>query len=182
MNKNQRVFIIMSVLFFSVTTAQGAENAEEDLANIYGGDTLTSIATGTQKPLHLAPAVASVITAEDIKNMGATTLDEALAMVPGVHVSVSPLKDLNSSYSIRGIGSGFDPQVLVTINGIPVRDPYTGGRINTYRLPVANISRIEVIRGPGSAMFGSDAFAGVINVITKSADEIDGLRAGARAG
>ncbi len=182
MDRNQRALIIMSGLLFSVTTAWGAENSEEDLAKIYDSDTLTSIATGTQKPLHLAPAVASVITAKDIQAMGATTLDEALAMVPGVHVSVSPAKDLNSSYSIRGIGSGFDPQVLVTINGIPVRDPYSGGRINTYRLPVANISRIEVMRGPGSALYGSDAFAGVINVVTKSADEINGLRAGARAG
>ncbi len=182
MNSNKLIMIIMTGMLFSVSTAHGSVSEEEDLANIYGGEALTSIATGTQKPLHLAPAVANVITADDIKNMGATTLDEALAMVPGVHVSVSPMKDLNSFYSIRGIGTGFDPQVLVTINGIPVRDPYTGARLNTYRLPVANISRIEVIRGPGSAMYGSDAFAGVINVVTKSADEIDGLRAGARAG
>jgi outer membrane receptor for ferrienterochelin and colicins len=176
MDKNQRVLTGMSVLLFSIAAAQGVENTEEDFANIYGGEALTSIATGTQKPLHLAPAVASVITSDDIQKMGATTLDEALAMVPGVHVSASPLKDLNSLYSIRGLGAGTNSQVLVTINGIPVRDPYTGGRINTYRLPVANISRIEVIRGPGSAMFGSDAFAGVINVVTKSADEIDARR------
>lgn len=182
MDRNQRVLLILSGLFFSVATAQGAENAEEDMAKMYDSDALISIATGTQKPIHLAPAVASVITARDIQNMGATTLDEALAMIPGMHVSVSPLKDLNSLYSIRGIGSGFNPQVLLTINGIPVRDVYSGARLNTFRLPVANISRIEVIRGPGSAVHGADAFSGVINVITKSADEINGLQAGARAG
>jgi iron complex outermembrane receptor protein len=182
MDRNQRVLIILSGLLFSVATARGAENTEEDLSKIYDSDALTSIATGTQKPIHLAPAVASVITAQDIQNMGATSLDEALEMVPGMHVSVSPLKDLNSLYSIRGIGSGFDPQVLVTINGIPVRESYSGARLDTFRLPVANISRIEVIRGPGSAVHGSDAFAGVINVITKSAEEIGGPRVGVRTG
>jgi len=182
MYRNQSLSIIISALLFSVTTAQGAENAEEDLAKMYYSDALISIATGTQKPIHLAPAVASVITAKDIQNMGATTLDEALEMVPGMHVSVSPLKNLNPIYSIRGIGSGFNPQVLLTINGIPVHDNYSGARLNTFRLPVANISRIEVIRGPGSAVHGADAFSGVINVITKSADEINGPRVGARAG
>lgn len=172
----------MSGLFFSVATVHGAENTDEDLSKIYDSDALTSIATGTQKPIHLAPAVASVITAQDIQNMGATTLDEALEMVPGVHVSVSPLKSLNSLYSIRGIGSGQNPQVLLMIDGIPVRDSYSGARPNTFRLPVANISRIEVIRGPSSAVHGADAFAGVINVITKSADEINGPRVGMRAG
>ena len=182
MPASRQQILCIFLVFTCIGTAVAQTNEEEDLAKMYGNEALTSIATGTQKPLHLAPAVASVITAEDIKSMGATTLDEALALVPGVHVSVSPLKDLNSSYSIRGIGSGFDPQVLVTINGIPLREPYSGARLDTFRLPVANISRIEVIRGPGSAMYGSDAFAGVINVVTKSADEINGLQAGARAG
>lgn len=182
MDRKQRILIIISGLLFSATTALGAETTEEDFAKMYDSDALTSIATGTQKPIHLTPAVASVITARDIQNMGATTLDEALGMVPGVHVSVSPLKDLNSIYSIRGIGSGFNPQVLLTINGIPLRDTYSGARLSTFRLPVANISRIEVIRGPGSAVHGADAFSGVVNVITKNADEINGLQAGARAG
>ena len=184
MDRNQRILTVLAGLLFSATTAQGAGNTEveEELAQIYDNDALTSIATGTQKPIHLAPAVASVITARDIQNMGATTLDEALEMIPGVHVSPSPIKNLSPNYSIRGIGSGLDPQVLVTINGIPVRDSYTGARYTDYRLPVANISRIEVIRGPGSAVHGADAFAGVINVVTKSADEINGLQAGARAG
>jgi iron complex outermembrane receptor protein len=177
--------LIALLIFFWIGTAAAQpseESVEEDFTKMYDSDALISIATGTQKPIHLAPAVASVITAKDIQNMGATTLDEALERIPGVHVSVSPLKDLNSLYSIRGLGSGFNTQVLLTINGIPVRDNYSGSRLNTFRLPVANISRIEVIRGPGSAVHGADAFAGVINVITRSADEINGLRVGARAG
>ena len=182
MNNNQRILIMVSGLLFAISTVQGAENTDEDFSKIYDSDALTSIATGTQKPIHLAPAVANVITAQDIQNMGATTLDEALEMVPGLHVSVSPLKTLNSLYSIRGIHSGLNPQVLLTIDGVPVRDTYTGARFGTFRLPVANISRVEVIRGPGSAVHGADAFAGVINVITKSADEINGPRVGVRAG
>lgn len=99
-----------------------------------------------------------------------------------MHVSISNINRLNPVYSIRGIHTGNNAQVLLTINGIPLKDAYSGSRLSTFRLPVANISRIEVIRGPGSAVHGADAFAGVINVITKDADEINGVVAGARAG
>ncbi len=159
-----------------------AESSGEDaLMLLYEDEEIISIATGTRKPIHLAPSVASVITAEDIKAMGATSLDEALEFVPGLHVARS-FNRLNAFYSIRGIHSGENPQVLLLINGQPIRDNATGGRPPLFRLPVANISRIEVIRGPGSAVYGADAFAGVINVITKEVTDIDGTILGVRAG
>jgi iron complex outermembrane receptor protein len=177
--KRNRVAALL-LLGLGCTTAEA--QVEEDFALLYGDEEMISIATGTQKPLHLAPAVASVVTASDIKAMGATTLDEALELIPGLHVSASSLNRLNSVYSIRGIHTGQNAQVLLTIDGIPLKDTYTGSRMNTFRLPVANISRIEVIRGPGSAVHGADAFAGVINVVTKDARELNGVAAGVRAG
>lgn len=155
--------------------------AEEDFALLYGDEEMISIATGNKKPLHLAPSVASVITADDLSRMGITTLDEALALVPGLHVSRDSLR-LNAVYSIRGIHTAENPHVLLLMNGIPVINTASGGRPPSFRLPVANISRIEVIRGPGSAIFGADAFAGVINVITKEPGEIKNGVAGVRAG
>jgi outer membrane receptor for ferrienterochelin and colicins len=153
----------------------------EDLALLYGDEETIDIATGTTKPIHLAPSVASVITARDIQEFGATTLDEALELVPGLHVSFS-FSRLNSIYSIRGIHVAFNPQVLLLVNGMPYNDVINGGRPPSFRLPVADISRIEVIRGPGSAIHGADAFAGVINVVTKSAAELAGTTFGGRAG
>ena len=156
--------------------------AEEDLMLLYGDDETISIATGTQKPIHLAPSVASVITAKDIKASGARLLDEVLEMVPGLHVSLSVLNRLNPVYSVRGIHTGMNPHVLLLVNGVRLFESINGGRLNDYRIPVTNIERIEVIRGPGSAVYGAEAFSGVINIITKKADDINGTVLGARAG
>jgi len=141
-----------------------------------------SLSTGSPKSIRKAPAVATVITAEDIERIGATTLDEALETVPGLHVSVSALSRTDPVYSIRGIQTGFNPQTLMLIDGIPLSILFTGGRPPTFRLPVENIARIEVIRGPGSAIYGADAFSGVINIITKNGLEINGSRLGGRYG
>ncbi|NOX93354.1 MAG: TonB-dependent receptor [Gammaproteobacteria bacterium] len=141
-----------------------------------------SLATGSPKDIRSAPAVATVITAKDIERIGATTLDEALETVAGLHVGVSTLSRTDSVYSIRGIQTGFNPQTLMLIDGIPLSILFTGGRPSTFRLPVESISRIEVIRGPGSAIYGADAFSGVINIITKNGREINGFTTGGRYG
>ncbi len=156
--------------------------AEEDLMLLYEDEEMISIATGTYKPIHLAPSVAHVITAEDIKTSGATKLDQVLEMVPGIHVSLSTVNRLNYVYSIRGIHTGQNPQALILMNGHPFRSASSGARPNGFHYPVENIERIEVMRGPGSAVYGADAFAGVINIITKDADSLAGLSAGARSG
>ncbi|MBQ0752789.1 MAG: TonB-dependent receptor [Gammaproteobacteria bacterium] len=144
-----------------------------------------SIATGTVKPLAQAPAGASVVTAEEIAMMGAQTLDEVLETIPGVHVSRGSF-GLAPRYFIRGIVSTYNPQTLVLLNGVPMTSLFLGDRgernPNEYSLPIKTVERIEVIRGPGSALYGADAFAGVINVITKSADDIDGTELSASWG
>ncbi len=172
--------LIFSLLLLSSFVAM-AEEYEESLLMFYQDEEMISIATGTAKPLHLAPSVASVITAREIKALGARTLDEALEFVPGLHVSRDQYSQ-SAIFSIRGIHSNFNSQVILLINGHPINEPISGSRPPQFRLPVANISRIEVIRGPGSAIYGADAFAGVINVITKKADEIEDTIAGARSG
>lgn len=145
-------------------------------------NTKVSIATGTEHLLKNSPAVTSVITSSDIEKLGARTLDEVLETVPGLHVSLSNVNRLDSVYSIRGIHTGFNPHVLLLLDGNRVQWTLAGGRPFMYRLPANIVSRIEIIRGPGSAMYGSDAFSGVINVITKDADEIDNLEVALRHG
>lgn len=152
---------------------------EED---VYRTDRLLLTATGSLKPVHLAPSVASVITAEDIKGMGATTLDEVLESVPGLHVEPSGTAYFSSIWSIRGVHTSLNPQVLLLVNGVPFTSNYQGSRFINYQMPVAMISRVEVVRGPGSALHGADAFSGTVNVITKDNFEINGTEAGARYG
>jgi outer membrane receptor for ferrienterochelin and colicins len=154
------------------------------LAQLYGDKAFVSIATGTRQPIYRAPSTATVITAEDIEASGAVDLDEVLETVPGVHVSLNFLN--NSNYGFRGDRGTFNnPHVLMLLNGIPVTRLFFGdrGRFTGWNgLPLENIQRIEVVRGPGSALYGSDAFSGVINIITKTAANIDGTTLGARAG
>ena len=163
--------------------AAGAVHDEEaSLAQAYGDDATISLATGARQPLRRAPAVATVVTAEDIAAMGATDLDQVLETVAGLHVNVAPSMR-NRLYVIRGVFSLQTPQVLVLQNGVPITVLLTGGRGNLSGGPaVENIARIEVIRGPGSALYGADAFSGVVNIITRGAGESPGLQTGLLAG
>lgn len=173
--------VFASVIFIAdPTIAQTLEEDDLDLA--YGDKTSVSIATGTQQSLARAPAVATVITAQEIQAMGATDLDQVLESVPGMHVSISSLYQ-QPIYSVRGISSAYNPQVLMLVNGLPITNVYTGNRSLLWGgMPLENVSRIEVIRGPGSALYGAEAYAGVINVITKTASDINGTETGVRLG
>lgn len=158
------------------------QSEEEELALAYGDKSFVSIATGTRQPIARAPSVATVVTAEDIAAIGAADLDEVLETVPGLHVARSGAA-YNPIYTIRGIHTQYNPQVLMLVNGIPITGVYTGNRSQIWGgMPVENIARIEVIRGPGSALYGADAFSGVINIITRTASDLDGTQLGLRAG
>ena len=149
----------------------------EDLVNLN-----VTIATGLAQPLAKAPAVATVITAADIKAIGATNITQALETVPGLHVSTNFQVGV-PIFSFRGMHSVFNPQVLIMVNGISINGLFTGNPDLMWKgMPVEAISRIEVIRGPGSAVYGADAFAGVINIITKTSAEMDGSEFGVRLG
>ena len=136
-----------------------------------------SIATGTPKSLRTTPGATSIITAAELEAMGAQDIDEALELVPGLHVSHSSFI-YASRYFIRGIVSTYNPHTLLLVNGIPQTSLFTGDRgermTGMTGLPVSMIERIEIIRGPGSAVYGADAFAGVINIITRNAGDTPG--------
>ncbi len=152
------------------------ELSPEELANIP-----IAIASGSAQPASRAAAVATVITADKIKSMGATQLHQVLETVPGLHVSLDPLT-YDYIYSMRGIRNNSGSQTLLLINGTRLSTPFLGSRTLGFQMPVEQIQRIEIIRGPGSAVYGADAFAGVINIITKRANDIDGTNVGGRVG
>lgn len=155
---------------------------EDELALAYGDQRSVSIAAGTRQPLRQAPAVASVITAEAIRAMGAADVDEVLESVSGLHVGRAANQYM-PLYVFRGIYSQFTPQTLLLQNGVPMTTLFVGNKGNIWAgYPVEHIARIEVIRGPGSALYGADAFAGVINIITRSAADTPGTRVGLRGG
>ncbi len=176
----QTICAFLALAWIGAATAQTTE--EEDLALAYGDKSMISIATGSPQPITRAPAVATVITARDIAVMGATDLDQVLESVPGLHVSMSSVA-LRPIYEFRGIATKYNPQVLMLVNGNPITNVLWGDRGEVWGgMPLENVARIEVIRGPGSALYGADAFSGVINVITKTAADIKGTEYGLRAG
>lgn len=184
----QTLFAIRALcwlLFLFATEAMGqslGQGEEGALLSVYGSEAMIKVVTGIKQPLTLAPAVATVITANDIKEMGATDLDEVLETVPGLHVAKSS-RGYNPIYTFRGIFSQYNSQVLVLINSIPITNLFFGARSLVWGgMPVQAIDRIEVIRGPGSATYGANAFAGVINIITKTAQDINGTEIGGRVG
>jgi outer membrane receptor protein involved in Fe transport len=168
---------------WSIGALAAPESEEEALALAYGDKDTVSIATGNSQTLRRAPSVASVITAEDIAAMGATDLDQVMETVPGVHVSQFVTHNI-SSYQIRGItGNASNPQVLILQNGVPMNTLYRGDTgEECISQPLENVARIEIIRGPGSALYGADAFSGVVNVITKKAADTQGTEFGVRGG
>jgi iron complex outermembrane receptor protein len=140
--------------------------------------TATKHATSLRK----APAIATIITADEIRKMGARNLLDVLKMVPGFGVSIS---EFNSSMvEVRGIRTGVSEKILVMLDGHSLNRNINGSAL--YRvagmLPVENIKQVEVIRGPGSALYGNSAFVATINIITRNAEEIDGLEAKAGGG
>ncbi len=153
----------------AVSANELEQNDEVELADFYGDEDFVSIATGTKQLVHKAPAIATVITSEDIRKMNARNLSEVLDTVPGLHASRSG-QLLAPEYWFRGITSTFNPQTLMMINGVSTKSSMRGDNHVVWgEFPIHSIHRIEIIRGPGSALYGADAFSGVINIITKKA-------------
>jgi iron complex outermembrane receptor protein len=193
-SKYHAVIYVVSVALTSIfsinvsadTTLTDAETMEkllnldlEDLMEVR----IVTIATGAKQTVTKAPATTNVITAEDIEALGASDLDEVLETLPGLHVSRTHNVYYRPLYVIRGIYSEANPEVLVLINGIPITSMYGGDRGYGWGgMSIHAISRIEAIRGPGSAVYGADAFAGVINIITKTKEDINGTEVGSRIG
>jgi len=130
-----------------------------------------------------APSVITVIRAEEIETRGYTSLADVLRTVPGFY-DVYDMAFHN--VGIRGISPGArasGSQVKVMIDGQEVDyRPSTGNFFGEELVPMSAVERIEIFRGPGSALYGADAFLGVINVITRSGLTLNGLKATARAG
>jgi outer membrane receptor protein involved in Fe transport len=128
-------------------------------------------ASKTSEKLQDAPAVVSVITERDIANYGALSLYELLDRVASVYAMGSPLMPQNMM-SVRGDNSiHFNNRVLVLIDGRPYRESQQGGNLKALysHFPLYRIARIEVIRGPGSVLYGTGAYTAVFNIITKKA-------------
>lgn len=119
------------------------------------------------------PAPIYIISQADIRRIGATTIPEALRIVPGLHVA---RVDSNKwAISSRGFNAGFADKLLVLMDGRSIYTPFFSGTWwDQEDLPMDDIERIEIIRGPGASIWGANAVNGVINIVTKNAKDTQG--------
>ena len=131
--------------------------------------------------LSAAAAAIAVLTSDDIHRSGATSIPELLRLVPGV--DVARVDSHTWAISARGFNDIFANKLLVMIDGRTVYTPlFSGVYWDVQDTFLEDIDRIEVVRGPGAALWGANAVNGVINIITKSAKETQGLFASAGGG
>jgi iron complex outermembrane receptor protein len=145
-----------------------ADRSLEDLMNIE----VTSVSKREQKLSRTASAV-FVITQEDIRRSGATNIPDLLRMVPGV--DVAQINANTWAISTRGLNGRFSNELLVLLDGRSLYTPTFGGVFwDVIDLPLEDIERIEVIRGPGASVWATSAVNGVVNIITKTASDTPG--------
>jgi iron complex outermembrane recepter protein len=169
-----RAFLVWALAFPAIAAraqddpADLADKKLEDLMNIE----VTTASKTEQKLSETANAI-FVITQEDIRNSGANNVPDLLRMVPGL--DVAQINASNWAISARGLNSEFANELLVLVDGRSVYTPLTGGVYwNAQDFVLEDIDRIEVICGPGAAIWGANAVNGVINIITKRAQDTPG--------
>jgi hemoglobin/transferrin/lactoferrin receptor protein len=173
--------------------AAGAAVAQEaqvgqavDAADASTVEGVTVLATRTEKSVEVAPATVSVISDEEIADQLATDIKGLVRYEPGVSVRTAPARfgaalgtagrDGNSGFNIRGLEGN---RVLILLDGVRAPDAFSFGAQSTGRGDYADLElmkRVEILRGPGSALYGSDGVAGVVAFTTK--DPEDFLRGG----
>jgi iron complex outermembrane receptor protein len=168
------VFSVIAILAFlgfpacSEQTPDLTKKSLEDLMNIE----VSSVSKKVQKTSLAATAI-FVISREDIRNSGALNIPDLLRMVPGL--DVAQIDSGNWAISARGFNGQYSNKLLVLIDGRTVYSPIFAGVFwDSQNVPLDTIERIEVIRGPGAAVWGSNAVNGIINIITRSAGNTQG--------
>jgi iron complex outermembrane recepter protein len=171
----RRLWFALLVILL-VSRALSAQQRPPDLAELSLEDLMNVRVTSAAKKeqaLSQTPAAVYVITGEDMRRSGITTLPDALRLAPGV--DVAQLSSDTWAVSIRGFNGLHSNKLLVLIDGRSVYSSVFSGVLwNKEDLMLEDVERIEVIRGPGAALWGANAVNGVINIITKSAHETQG--------
>ncbi len=135
--------------------------------------TIVVTGTRTQTELQQSPVSASVLTGSEMNMRDVRTVDQGLSLIEGLYAFRSKgSQDTSAGVGMRGFdGRGSNQtRVLVLLDGQPVNDAYTGG-VFWATLPVTDVDQVEVVRGPFSSLYGGNAMGGVVNIVTRPADQ-----------
>ena len=153
--------ILGLVLFGAAQGWSGAAVAQTQRDTVRLAD-ITVTATGVPVNADAVTATLTVLDGDELRTRGIPTVLEALRTVPGLDVVQTGSFGANTALFLRGGESNY---VKVLIDGVPVNSP--GGAFNFANLTTTNVDRIEILRGPASVLYGSDATSGVVHIITK---------------
>ena len=170
------------VLILSIGSAQ-IKSDERSLFDLSLEELLeVEVEVSNRNPTSLirSPSSVSVYSRNELQRMGVRSLDELLNFVPGYAVSRTDAEGRSNAPTIRGRRSNsVGREILVLLDGIRLNDPVTGGIFSQERsLSLINVKQVEVIRGPGSTLYGANAFSGVVNIITDTEDTFLEVRGG----
>lgn len=160
------------LLFWTIITAgtlQAQDSSDQDEMDQFLQllQEQTTLATQTRLNADFVPGMFTVLSAEQLQQRGFRNVWEALASVPGVRAVMNETG--MRSLSVRGVGTTFEPsKIKLLLNGKALNASASATTGTLYDTPVTQVERIEFIRGPGSAIHGEFAYAGVLNVITRS--------------
>ena len=162
------------LLFFALQGADILAETGQTEELLFMNIPMVVTASKTSESINEAPAVVYVITQKEIEISGAKSLADILKRVPGMRVSMRESSVLGS----RGFTSDQNDKFLFLIDGAPIQNIMQDGSYNFIDMPNLNmVERIEVVKGPGSTLWGSDATFGIINIITKNGKDIAGTKA-----
>ncbi len=176
------VFAVCVALLFDIVPLRAIADAPpaqtklkslslEELGNIE----VTTVSKEPEEVWH-TPAAIYVLTQDDIRRSGATTIPDLLRMVPGIEVG--ELQSNQWAVGMRGFGSAFSKDVLLLIDGRSTYTPlFEGVYWDVQDVLLEDVERIEIVRGPGGTIWGANAVNGVINIITKHARDTQGTLA-----
>jgi len=162
------LFWLVALMLFRVAELQAVEPTEAAAKKAEVLEPIVVTATKTARNPEDIPASITVITKEDLQRQNIQTVDQALRQVPGTFVNrTNGWGDTMTSVNLRGFPADSQKRTLVLFDGQDMSSGYTNS-VNWNSLAVEDIERIEVIRGPFSALYGGTAMGGVINIITKT--------------
>lgn len=176
------ICLLFVSLLCSVAPAHATSEEEQAFLSMYFKPEELEISTRRAISFIKAPAIATVITDSEIRTMGARTLMDVLKLVPGMGIAITDQGLFR--IEVRGTVTGQSEKVLIMIDGHAMNKNHSGSSFPFFldHLSVDNIKKIEIVRGPDSALYGTNAFVAVINIITKSAEDMEGAHVSVSGG
>ena len=171
----KRVMFMFFAGILTISIIPAVLNSEETSSEELLFMEIPSVITASKReePVNKAPSVVYVVTEDEIKRSGSRSLAEILKRVPGMHISIRESSLLGS----RGFTSDQNDKFVFLIDGTPITSIMQDGPWGFIDMPNLDmVKRVEIVKGPGSTLWGSDASFGIINIITKNGEDIGGVR------